>query len=69
LLLLGLNLLFPLPQALFPYAEGFPHEVKELCIQKIIAINSVDPFNIGRVGKITQIPPVDARDFILYLVL
>ena len=46
-------------EPLSPYTEELPPDAK----------NDMDPFISGRIGEITEVPPVDACDLVLYLVL
>lgn len=60
-------------QALSLHADSLLLEVKDRYLNKISIIGGIDPFNHGALwGEITDgvhMPPVEACDFVAYLVL
>ena len=51
------------------YADNLPNEAKRRYKEKIAVINGLDPFG-GCLGEeIETLPPVEASDFVAYLVL
>ena len=56
-------------RSLSTYAENLLNEAKRRYMEKIAAINSLDPFGGCPGEAIETIPAVDARDLVAYLVL
>ena len=51
------------------YADGLSGEAKIRYLQKISAVNGVDPFTGSFKEPVEAVPPVDASDLVSYMYL